>query len=174
MQQRLQLNGNDSESDETSTGNFAKYLQATRKIKIKYPSTVSLVVKDAALDAFWKGNKLAMPHIEFEVEDTASTETPKPKVTLVLRMRIAKGQKNDSTAIMTAKLHNKELPDYVTKVKCQIGVFCPQINYLYQTSTTVSKKATGILLCDSVKLEGLDAFEWKMFVKFRARLDKNN
>merc|ERR1719491_530927 len=90
MQQRLQLSATGNDSDETGTGSFAKYLQATRKIKIKYPSTVSLLVKDAQLDAFWKGNKLAMPHMEFEVEDTASQETPKPKVTLVLRMRIAK------------------------------------------------------------------------------------
>merc|ERR1712087_90611 len=104
MRQYLQLNGDES------VLNFARYLHTENETKIRYPSTVSLVVKDKKLESFWQGNKLTMPHIEYEVEDTSSDESPKPKVTVVLKMRIVKGLKNDSTAVVMAKIHNKTLP----------------------------------------------------------------
>jgi len=155
------------------TGHFAKFLERENKTTVRYPKTQSLVVKDADLESFWKGNKLTLPNIEYEVEDSASKEADKPRVRVVLKLRICKGLKNDSTAVVMAKINNKELPDYVAKVKCGIGLFCPQINFVFQTSTTISRKFTGIRLCESVRLEGLDCFEWRIFVKFRARTDKD-
>merc|ERR1712154_199507 len=94
---------------------------------------------------------------------------------LRIKLKLKKAAtKTDTTATLMVKILIKEMPYYCKSVKCSIGIFCPQINFTYTTAMTLTNKLGGIPLCESVKLEGLDAFEWKIFFKFISRVDQNN
>ena len=67
---------------------------------------------------------------------------------------------------------SKALPKWIKKLKCVFGVFCPQIQFSSSTAMGVTQKLQAIPLCESTRLEGLDAFEWKILVKFRATIDE--
>lgn len=167
------LYGDDSDS-------FMKWLKHKYKMKIKYTKTVSYVVqnnddddedeKRNYLDSFWDGRSVILPQISYTV-----TNGKKQKDSIKLKLKLKKGvSKMDNTAVIMCKIVNDVLPDYCKKLKCDIGIFCPQIQFFSATAMTVSKKLQGIPLCESGKLEGLKAFEWKIFFKFKARIDSKN
>lgn len=174
---RKHLSSDDKSDKNNNT--FIKWLQSQFKTKIKYPRTAHMLVANNSddnddsnnyLDLFWDRKSVLLPTISYSVNDGNGK---KEKINLKLKLK--KGiTKNDNTVMITVKIGNKTLPDHVKKIKCDFGVFCPQIQWSMSTTTTVSKSPQAIPLCDSIKLEGLDAFEWKLFVKFRARIASNN
>ena len=191
---------------DNNNDNFTKLLQTKYKIKIKYPKTLSFVVKNHDdinnnnnnnnnhdgyddddddddknneenlnyLDLFWDGKSVTLPQIYYHVNNNGKNKKDK-KNKIILKLKLKKGAtKQDNTVVIMVKIDNKILPDYVNKLKCDFGVFCPQIQFSYTTTMTISKKLQAIPLCESNKLDGLDAFEWKIFVKFRGRVDSMN
>merc|ERR1712228_136219 len=158
---------------------FITWFSKKFKTKVKYTKTVSYVVKNIDddddektnyLNKFWDGQSVMLPSVSCTVRDGKNN-----KDTLKFKLKLKKGaSKTDNTATIMVKITNAKMPEYCKAIKCSVGIFCPQISFTYTTAMTVTKKLQGIPLCESVKLEGLDAFEWKIFFKFTTRIDQHN
>ena len=161
--------GNDVESDGGS--NFLSWLQSECKLRIRSAEIYRCVVRDDAdskmMDRFWRGRAVTLKQIAHTVHHEATGESQE----IHIRIKLKKGIKNDSSVYLMVKIENQSLPDWIRKLRCELGAFCPEIAFSYITAIDISQKMQGIDMCPAVKLEGLGAFEWRICGKFRAFID---
>jgi len=152
-------------------GNFSSWLQAECGLRIRNADIFRCVVRNEMdfkiLDRFWRGRAITLKQITHTVHHHATGESQE----IHIRLKLKKGIKNDSSVYLMVKIENRELPQWIRRLRCELGAFCPEIAFSYITAMDISQKMQGIAMCPAVKLEGLDAFEWRIFGKFRAFID---
>jgi len=164
--------------DDANADSFINWLKHKYQIKVRFTKTLSHVVtndddgneKTNHLHKFWDGQSVLFPGGTSCIVNDGHKDGKRE--TLKIKVKLKKGaSKTDNTATLMVKCLTAKMPDYCRGIKCNVGVFCPQIGFSFETSLTITKQLSGIPLCESVKLEGLDAFEWKIFFKFVSRVD---